>query len=153
SFTQGEVYYPLSNLEDGRHSIRVRAWDVSNNSGEGYTEFVVVSAPQLAIEHLLNAPNPVMNSTSFLFEFNNPGEAAGLEASIEIFNAYGERVQTLVYPLSPLEGYRDAPGQLTWDGRDASGTPLARGTYLYRLQIIGSDGRKAEACEKLVLLR
>ncbi|MEC8627536.1 MAG: type IX secretion system sortase PorU [Bacteroidota bacterium] len=153
SFTQGEVYYPLSNLEDGRHSIRVRAWDVSNNSGEGYTEFVVVSAPQLAIEHLLNAPNPVMNSTSFLFEFNNPGEAAGLEASIEIFNAYGERVQTLVYPLSPLEGYRVAPGELTWDGRDASGAPLARGTYLYRLQIIGSDGRKAEACEKLVLLR
>lgn len=153
SFTQGEVYYPLNNLEDGRHSIRVRAWDVSNNSGEGYTEFVVVSAPQLAIEHLLNAPNPVIHSTSFLFEFNNPGEAAGLEARIEIFNAYGERVQTLVYPLSPLEGYRVAPGELTWDGRDASGAPLARGTYLYRLQIIGSDGRKAEACEKLVLLR
>ena len=153
SFTQGEVYYPLSNLTDGRHSIRVRAWDVSNNSGEGYTEFVVVSAPQLAIEHLLNAPNPVINSTSFLFEFNNPGEAAGLEARIEIFNTNGERVQTLVYPLSPLEGYRVAPGELTWDGRDASGSPLAKGTYLYRLQIVGSDGRKAEACEKLVLLR
>ena len=153
SFTKGEVYYPLSNLEDGRHSIRVRAWDVSNNSSEGYTEFVVVSAPQLAIEHLLNAPNPVMNSTSFLFEFNNPGEAAALEARIEIFNAYGERVQTLTYPLSPLEGYRVVPGELTWDGRDDSGAPLAKGTYLYRLQIIGSDGRKAEACEKLVLLR
>jgi len=153
SFAQGEVYYPLNNLEDGRHSIRVRAWDVSNNSGEGYTEFVVVSAPQLAIEHLLNAPNPVLNSTSFLFEFNNPGEAASLEARIEIFNSNGERVQTLIYPLSPLEGYRVVPGELTWDGRDASGAPLAKGTYLYRLQIIGSDGRKAEACEKLVLLR
>ena len=153
SFTKGEVYYPLNNLEDGRHSIRVRAWDVSNNSGEGYTEFVVVSAPQLAIEHLLNAPNPVINSTSFLFEFNNPGEAAGLEAVIEIFNAYGERVQTLVYPLSPLDGFRVAPGELTWDGKDASGAPLAKGTYLYRLQITGSDGRKAEACKKLVLLR
>ena len=153
SFTTGEVYYPLRNLEDGLHNIRVRAWDVLNNSGEGYTEFVVVSAPQLAIEHLINAPNPVIHSTSFLFEFNNPGESADLEAVIEIFNAYGERVQTLVYPLTSLEGYRVAPGELTWDGRDASGAPLAKGTYLYRLQITGSDGRKAEASEKLVLLR
>ena len=64
--------YPLRNLEDGRHNIRVRAWDVLNNNGEGYTEFVVVS-PQLAIEHLINAPNRSLHSTSFLFEFNNPG--------------------------------------------------------------------------------
>lgn len=153
SFNQGEILYPLQDLEDGRHSIRVRAWDVANNSGEGYTEFIVVSAPQLAIEHLLNAPNPVLNSTSFIFEFNNPGEVDDLEATIEIFNTYGERVQTLVYPLSIIEGYRIAPGELTWDGKDAAGAPLAKGTYLYRLQIIGSDGRKAEACEKLVLLR
>ena len=36
SFNQGEIFYPLQNLEDGRHSIRVRAWDVANNSGGIY---------------------------------------------------------------------------------------------------------------------
>ena len=119
---------------------------------EGYTEFIVVSAPQLAIEHLLNAPNPVLNSTSFILS-SIIRQVDDLEATIEIYNTYGERVQTLVYPLNMIEGYRTVPGELTWDGRDASGAPLAKGAYLYRLQITGSGGRKAEAFEKLVLLR
>src|SRR5690606_32777993 len=40
-FTSGEARYPLAGIPEGRHRIKVRAWDVANNSGEGFTEFVV----------------------------------------------------------------------------------------------------------------
>ena len=41
SSRKGQAIYPLRNLEVGRHTLRVKGWDIANNSGEGYTEFVV----------------------------------------------------------------------------------------------------------------
>jgi len=52
-YTSGTARYPLKNLEEGRHTITVKAWDVSNNSTEQLIEFVVVNGGRLVrtIEH------------------------------------------------------------------------------------------------------
>ncbi|MBK6611096.1 MAG: type IX secretion system sortase PorU [Sphingobacteriales bacterium] len=72
-YNEGSIAYPLYNLSPGLHQISVKCWDINNNSAKGYTEFVVVKDAKLALEHVLNYPNPFMDQTSFWFEHNRPG--------------------------------------------------------------------------------
>ena len=41
NYQRGKIKYPLSNLEEGIHTLRVKVWDVFNNSSQAYTEFLV----------------------------------------------------------------------------------------------------------------
>jgi hypothetical protein len=49
------------------------------------------------------------------------------------------------------EGYRSEP--IEWDGLDDFGDPIARGVYVYKLDVRTPEGKQAEAFEKLVILR
>ena len=69
-YTKGEVRYPFHSLQEGRHQIKVQAWDIANNPAEGYTEFLVVTSAEVALKHVLNYPNPFTTSTCFMFEHN-----------------------------------------------------------------------------------
>jgi hypothetical protein len=42
---------------------------------------------------------------------------------------------------------------IEWDGRDDFGDKLARGVYVYKLNVRASDGSFAEKIEKLVVLQ
>lgn len=151
SYTSGEVRYPLYHLAEGLHHLRVKAWDVYNNSSEGSTEFVVSHSAQLALSHVLNYPNPFTSYTEFMFEHNQPGQP--LEVLIQIYTVSGRLVKTLRTSVLPagLGGYRVAG--ITWDGRDDFGDLIGKGVYVYRLTVQAADGKKANAFEKLVLLR
>jgi len=59
SYQSGNVRYPYSGLSDGLHTLRIKIWDIFNNSAEAYTEFVVASSGKLVLESILNFPNPL----------------------------------------------------------------------------------------------
>jgi hypothetical protein len=70
-----------------------------------------------------NMPNPFNAET--LIRFDLPNDAL---ASLDVFNALGQKVRTLV------QGRLDAGShRLRWDSRDDRGTTLASGVYFYRL--------------------
>ena len=46
TYKSGTVRYPFSNLTEGSHTLKLRAWDVHNNSSEAFTEFVVSESAQ-----------------------------------------------------------------------------------------------------------
>lgn len=150
---RGQATYPLQGLAPGRHTLLVKGWDVANNSGEGYTEFVVADDGKAALEHVLNYPNPFTTSTSFQFEHNLAGQV--LDVQISIFTVSGKLIKT-IHHTATADGFRVA--DIPWDGRDEFGDTLARGVYLYRLQVRGTDpsARQVTAesnIEKLVILR
>jgi len=149
-FQRGTVRYPLRNLPDGKHTINVEAWDVYNNVGHGNTEFVVASSASLALQHVLNYPNPFTTSTNFQFDHNMPNQS--LEIQIQIFTIAGSLVKT-ISENRLSEGYhvRD----IHWDGLDDYGQTLARGTYIYKISVRSSSGLQVEnsVYQKLVLLR
>ena len=65
------------------------------------------------------------------------------EVRLEIFDAAGRRVRTLV------EGWAQAGvHRATWDGRDDDGREAASGIYLYRLR-----SGAYEQSHKMVLMR
>ncbi|MFN0274690.1 MAG: type IX secretion system sortase PorU [Chitinophagales bacterium] len=149
NYQQGSVSYPLRDLTPGRHTISVKAWDVYNNSGEGYTEFVVAESADLALDHVLNYPNPFTTSTSFWFEHNRPGDV--LDVKVEIFTVSGKMVKTIQQQVI-TDGYRVS--DITWDGLDTYGDQIGKGVYVYKLTVMAeSDRSKANEFQKLVILR
>lgn len=147
-YTQGKVTYPFKSLEEGRHSVTLKAWDIANNATEAYTEFVVANSAELALDHVLNYPNPFTTNTLFRFDHNKPGDI--LDVTIQIFSVSGRLVKTLqTQSVTSGSTFTD----LSWDGRDDFGNNIGRGVYLYRIKVKSSDGNSAEEMEKLVLLR
>lgn len=147
SYQSGRVIYPLEKIPSGVHTVNVKAWDVYNNSGEGYTEFVVAEDAGLALEHVLNYPNPFTTSTKFMFEHNRKGDI--LDVRIEVFSVSGKLVKTI--QETALSSERRV--ELAWDGLDDYGDRIGKGVYIYRVVLKDSTGEKQEAYQKLVLLR
>ncbi|MBM3416886.1 MAG: type IX secretion system sortase PorU [Bacteroidetes bacterium] len=147
SYQQGTIRFQLPELEPGYHTLKVKAWDVLNNSGESVLEFTVVKNEELELSHVLNYPNPFTTKTSFWFEHNRPGQP--LQVKIQIMTVTGRVVKTITRMMT-IEGNRSE--SIDWDGRDDYGNRLGRGVYLYRLQVVSPDGKRKEKIEKMVLL-
>jgi hypothetical protein len=148
SYQKGKVSFAFKDLEEGRHNLKLKAWDVNNNSSESYTEFVVASSAKLALDHILNYPNPFTTRTSFYFEHNKPGMP--LEVQIQIYSVSGKLVKT-INTLVISDGYRSDP--IDWDGRDDFGDTIGRGVYIYRLKVKSNNEIVGEKYEKLVILK
>lgn len=147
SYQKGKIKYPLKNLAEGKHTITLKVWDVYNNSSEISLDFTVVKNKDIALEKVLNYPNPFTTYTEFWFEHNQAGRT--LNTQIQIFTISGKLVKTLKQDMF-AEGYRQS--SITWDGLDDFGDRLARGVYIYKLKVRSSNGTIAEKYEKLVIL-
>ena len=147
TYKSGKVVFPYSSLTEGTHTLKMKVWDVYDNSSQTYTEFVVSSAAQLALKHVLNYPNPFTTHTSFFFEDNECCQTLNVE--IEIFTVTGKLVKTIETNIY-TEGYRSPP--IDWDGRDDFGDKIGRGVYIYKLSVRSQGGGMTEKLEKLVIL-
>lgn len=149
---EGELYYPLKNLSPGKHTLTVTAWDISNNSGQGSTEFYVIDPSEFAIDHILNYPNPFSSNTEFQFE-SNLGNVE-MNITIHIQSISGKVVKTIEKTIQST-GYRITGIQ--WDGKDDFGSELANGVYLYRLSLRAKLGnellQKTSDFHKLLILK
>ncbi|MBL7939443.1 MAG: type IX secretion system sortase PorU [Flavobacteriales bacterium] len=148
TYKSGEVRYRFSDLAEGNHTLRLKAWDVFNNSAETTTDFVVSASAELALAHVLNYPNPFTTYTEFFFEHNRP--CVTLDVQVQVFTVSGRLVKTLSRQLA-CDGYRSEG--LAWNGLDDFGDKLGRGVYVYRLNVATPEGERAEKFEKLVILR
>ncbi len=148
TYKSGKVRYRFKDLAEGSHTLSLKAWDVFNNSNERSVEFVVAPSAELALEHVLNYPNPFTTRTEFYFEHNRP--CTTLDVKVQVFTIAGRLVKTMDRTLA-CDGFRSEP--LAWDGLDDQGDKLGRGVYVYRLAITTPDGDSADKFEKLVILR
>lgn len=146
-YRKGYVNFPLYNLPEGRHTLRVKAWDVYNNSGEGTVVFEVRNKDKGFISDLYNYPNPMKEITHFVFQHNQEGEK--MDVTLTIYTAAGRLVKTIKQSMETT-GNRT---EITWDGLGEGGAPLSKGVYFYRLDAKTSKGVTAKAYQKLVLLR
>ena len=147
SYQQGTVHFQLPTLSSGIHSLKIKAWDVLDNSSEYVLDFNVSKDEELVLNHVLNYPNPFTTKTQFWFEHNKPNQ--NLQVKVQIFTLTGKVVKTIKQTINDA-GNRSC--EVEWDGRDEFGDRLGRGVYLYRLTVISIDGKKKEKLEKLVIL-
>jgi hypothetical protein len=147
NFRKGKVIYPFRNLAEGKHNIVFKVWDVANNSSTASIDFVVIRSTELALNHVLNYPNPFTTNTQFFFEYNQPGVPVNVD--VQIFTVSGKLVKTLESNFAST-GFRSDP--IAWNGLDDFGDRIGRGVYVYRLRVRTQDGKSAEKFEKLVIL-
>ena len=147
TYKSGKVQFQFVNLEEGRHVLTFKVWDVNNNSSEEELEFIVRKKEDIAISHLLNYPNPFTTRTEFYFEHNQIHNIT--EAKIDIMTVTGKLVRTI---YSDVESCAYRSEGIPWDGLDEYGDKLARGVYIYRLSIKNSEGKTDQKLEKLYIL-
>ncbi|HOZ15940.1 MAG TPA: type IX secretion system sortase PorU [Tenuifilaceae bacterium] len=148
-FKSGIIDFQISNLSQGLHRLKVKAWDIYNNSSESEIAFNVTSGNQLKIEKFYNYPNPITDNTSFYFEHNKPD--ANLDIEIQIFNFSGMLVERLHYSENNPGNYRIGP--IPWSGNTYNGGRLGKGIYICNLIVKSSDGDSANKQLKIVIAR
>ncbi len=142
-YTRGVVEFPFRNLPLGKHSLRLKVWDVANNSTEEEIEFEVTG--DFYIEEVVNYPNPVSGHTYFTFTHNQPD--ATFQTLIEIFDLSGRRVDVLQF-TNVSSGKNSTP--VRWDPAER-GVRLRNGIYPYRVTIRSGEGELASGSGKLMI--
>lgn len=144
-YRSGTIEFPFRNLMPGEYSLKLKAWDVANNSTEVEIKFVVTG--DFLIESVTNYPNPVTDHTYFVFTHNQPD--ATFRTLIEIFDMTGKRVD-VVQMSSSSGGKTSTP--IRWNPAD-KGIYLSSGIYPYRITIRSADGRLAGKSGRLTISR
>ncbi|WP_284653841.1 type IX secretion system sortase PorU [Flavobacterium terrisoli] len=147
-YTHGRVYFPFRNLAVGLHTLTFKAWDVYNNPITAEIQFVVVGDESIALDHVLNYPNPFVSYTEFWFSHNRPFEP--LEVQVQVMTITGKIVWSKNQTVT-TDGFLSR--EITWDGKDDFGDRIGKGVYVYKLTVKSTlTNKKAEKIEKLVIL-
>jgi hypothetical protein len=147
SYQEGEVRYPIKDLPQGKNMLTVRAFDIYNNPSDAMLEFVVATSEEMALQHVLNYPNPFTTNTTFHFDHNKAGEP--ITVQVQIFTISGKLIKTLQADAVSNGNHFD---QLSWDGKDDFGDHIGKGAYIYKVKVKSTTGKSAEQLQKLVIL-
>lgn len=148
TYKSGWISYPFYSLSEGRHTIRLKVWDVFNNSSEAVISFVVYNSGNFVLRHLYNYPNPFQDKTTISFETNQTN--INVDVEIMIYTIYGKLVKT-IRRTEFVNGFRIEP--VEWDGMADGGWKVCTGTYVYRATVHLPDGSMNTATSKLVVIR
>lgn len=143
-YTSGEILFPFTNLTPGKHTLKLKAWDVANNSSEVEVEFVV--SGELIISGVSTYPNPMTDAAYFVFEHNQSG--AVFETLIEVFDIYGRRVD---YFQTQVGSNGLVSNPIRWDPGELK-TAAENGIYFYRITVQNDDGVIASKSGKLIVM-
>lgn len=143
----GIIAYRLYGLNEGKHQLSFRVWDIYNNSTNVSIEFNVVRSGNLTVENLYNTPNPMTSYTSFCFEHNQKGD---MDIAINIYNLNGQLVKTI---KDSRYGTSTRIDPIVWDGTSNNGAELPSGVYIYNVTVTNSDNEKQTGYSKLVIAR
>jgi hypothetical protein len=146
SYREGMIEYRLTDLPRGPHHLRLRAWDVYNNSSMEEVFFHVETSEKLTIENVYNYPNPFRDDTYFTFQHN---QTHPLDVEVRVYTVSGRLIKK-VYAY----GINDRFVRIHWPGRDEDGDQLANGIYLYKVIARTTDGTyTSEALGKMAVIR
>lgn len=147
SYQSGTVSYPFADLSEGIHTLKIKVWDVHNNSSEDFTEFLVVTDAGLILSNLMNYPNPFNDFTRIHFEHNQAN--ADLDIQLDIYDFNGRKVKTISHSISD-SSYSNS--EFVWDGNSEGGMSLQSGIYLCKLTAVNSSTKEESTISTQMVL-
>lgn len=143
-YKNGMVIYPYKDLEEGEHTLTLRAWDTHNNVSYATINFVV----DYNQATLYSYPNPMTNLTQFVIEHSREGQDVDL--IIDIIAPNGEVAYHMEEPIKNSQLIFEGP---TWNGENDYNLKLSAGIYFCRLVLRYADGSSVLAkVHRLVLI-
>ncbi len=143
-FGKGLISYPLSDLSEGEHTLKLKIWDTENNSSEIELAFTVKQGLKPVIYDLYADQNPASTSTNFYLRHNRPD--ALINVTICVYNLMGTEVWRYTGKgLSDM--FKSYP--VTWDLTNSSGSRVPGGIYLYKAIISTDNEHETTRSKKL----
>lgn len=141
SYTDGVVKYQLSGLENGKHTLTFKAWDLLNNSSSQTIDFEVVKGLAPNIFSVYNYPNPVKTGTSIIVNHDRPETI--LNTTIEIFDLSGRKIWSFS---------QSNADNVNWDLIGNDGIKVKSGIYLYKVSINTIDSDVCSKTNKMLII-
>lgn len=146
NFCSGTLAFSIPQMEEGEHTLTLRAWDVLNNTSLSELRFVVDSSRKPSILSVAATENPVRTTTTFVINTNRPGAACNV--GLEVFDYMGRRVWSYSDCTSSSTGLFTVP----WNLSSGDGGRLGTGIYLYRATLQCDDSKQVTQSQKIVVL-
>ncbi|MBR1593751.1 MAG: type IX secretion system sortase PorU [Alloprevotella sp.] len=144
TFASGTLSYPMTDLEPGRHTLTLRAWDLNENSSTATLSFLVRDRVSDGLD--VNATlNPASRQTSFITTLD-AAEAATV--TTEVFDATGRKVWAHTATASGSSYH-----SVAWNLTGSSGAVLPAGIYLYRARVEAASGGGTTKTKKLIIVK
>jgi hypothetical protein len=147
NYQRGNILFQLPSLTEGKHRIKIKAWDNQNNYTEVVMDFYVTEERPFKISRLMNYPNPFNSKTNFSFEHNQPGES--LQVSILIYSVEGMLVQKI---QKNIQNADSKINEISLDAPFLMGGKFKKGIYFYQITVTNSVGQVATASQKMMIL-
>lgn len=151
TYQTGLVSYPLNDLEPGKHSLTLVAYDTHNNPASATLEFVITDDVSISLSDISAYPNPYdRNGQNITFTFSHDREGEELNVNLEIINLQGRVILENEYRF---EDSSSQINSITWNSTESNGNKIDPGIYIYRISIQSIlDGAKNQAHKKLIIL-
>jgi hypothetical protein len=137
------------NLPEGNYTLQVEAADARGNSS-GADPYVVSFTVTNDEAITVSEPYPNPSYGDIYFRVVLSGQTLPDDISLDILDVNGKQVAR--FPREAFADFHIGVNRLHWDGRDAGGSALPAGVYVYRLQI-ATDKVGIRRHGKIVLLR
>lgn len=128
SYSSGSLDYEIGELDAGKHTFKVKAWDNANNSTVAEFEASIIDDGRFMVTDVLNYPNPMSSATVFSLSLSSPAS----QVELEIFTLSGKKIKNVMLNNIP-SGYNEI---YSWDGCDADMDRVATGVYVYKVTAI-----------------
>lgn len=140
SYSSGEVRYKLNNLENGKHTLTFRAWDLLNNSNTQSIDFEVIKGLTPNIFKVYNFPNPVKTNTRIIVDHDRPETV--LNTRVDIFDLSGRTMWSFEQSNADI---------INWNLLGNDGRKVSSGIYLYRVSIKTKDSETFSKTNKMFI--
>lgn len=147
SHKSGTVSFLVPQLEEGRHSLSFRAWDMKNNSSTAVLNFNVIKGLSPSLLKVSLTRNPASSSTSFIVSYDRPAEETVF--TVYVYDCFGR----LWYKHTETATTSSGSYVIPWNLTSNNGVFLPDGLYLYKVSISCGGSKEVSKTEKLVIHR
>ena len=144
--SRGVINYPIKDLPNGDHALRLKVWDTSGNSTEKDINIKVINGFVPNIFDVYTDANPAHTEVNFYIKHDRPDAMATIK--VEVFDLMGKLVWQ-----STRSGQSDMSTStpINWDLCDMSGRRVNRGIYVYKASMSTNGQDYSSSSRKLAV--
>lgn len=142
---RGFISYPLSDLSDGSHTLRLKVFDTSGNVAQQDIVFIVSDNARPQIFEVFTDANPAVESANFYVRHDRP--EGTMAVSVSVYDLMGRPIWT---GAATGQSENDLSAPVSWNLTDASGRRVPRGIYLYRASLSSPGGETFETASRRI---